>query len=70
MIVIIPAGGLGVRFSDQGFVEPKPLIRALGKTIISWLLHHLHLKDTDFCLIIANRKLQAFGLQLPFPKES
>ncbi|KAI8110019.1 hypothetical protein M9434_001295 [Picochlorum sp. BPE23] len=61
MIVIIPAGGLGVRFTDQGFIEPKPLIRALGKTIISWLLHHLEFEDSDICLIIANKKLQAFG---------
>ena len=34
MIVIIPLGGVGQRFTDVGYDLPKPLIKAQGKEII------------------------------------
>lgn len=44
MIVIIPLGGVGQRFTDVGYDLPKPLIKAQGKEIIFWVLDSLKLK--------------------------
>ena len=40
MIVVIPLGGIGKRFSDMGYTDPKPLIKVLGKEIIFYLIKH------------------------------
>ena len=34
MNIVIPLGGLGIRFKDFGYTMPKPLIKAAGKEII------------------------------------
>eukprot|EP00971_Amphidinium_carterae_P289101 5740278-Amphidinium_carterae.1 len=31
MNVIVPLGGLGTRFQNQGYMRPKPSVRVLGK---------------------------------------
>lgn len=36
MQVVVPAAGRGRRFVEQGFKEPKPLIRVMGKPLIKW----------------------------------
>ena len=41
MIIIIPLGGIGKRFSELGYKDPKPLIKVLGKEIIFWVLDNL-----------------------------
>jgi len=40
MIVIIPIGGIGQRFKENGYKNPKALINVYGKSIISPTLHH------------------------------
>ena len=45
MIVIIPLGGLGQRFTDVGYDLPKPLVKVQGKEIIYWILDSLKLKN-------------------------
>ena len=42
-IVMIPLGGLGSRFKNEGFSLLKPFIRVMGKPIIYWLLENLDL---------------------------
>jgi dTDP-glucose pyrophosphorylase len=37
--IIIPMSGLGKRFIDAGYVEPKPLIKVDGKPIIEHVVH-------------------------------
>jgi NDP-sugar pyrophosphorylase family protein len=34
MNIIIPIGGIGQRFKDEGYLLPKPLINVLGKPMI------------------------------------
>jgi capsule biosynthesis phosphatase len=41
MILLIPLGGIGARFSQNGYKMPKALIRVMGKPILYWLLDHL-----------------------------
>ena len=47
MIVIIPLGGIGKRFRDFGYLDPKPLIKVHGKELILWLVDSLSLKKKD-----------------------
>ena len=37
MIIVIPLGGIGKRFSEMGYTDPKPLIKVLGKEIIFYI---------------------------------
>lgn len=39
--VIIPAAGQGKRFSEVGYVHPKPLIDVEGRAMISWVLDNV-----------------------------
>lgn len=38
MIILIPLGGQGVRFKENGYTEPKALIKIFGKPMIFYLL--------------------------------
>ena len=46
MILLIPLGGIGVRFAQHGYKQPKALIRVMGKPILYWLLDNLPIHDT------------------------
>jgi NDP-sugar pyrophosphorylase family protein len=63
MIIIIPLGGVGKRFSDYGFKDPKPLIRVQGKEIISWVLSSLNLSNEDRVYILYNSVLQEYNFE-------
>ena len=43
MVIVIPLGGIGKRFADLGYTDPKPLIKVLGKEIVFWVLDNLKL---------------------------
>ena len=60
MNIIIPLGGVGKRFSDTGYNKPKPLIKALGREIIFWLLDSLNLEESDTIYIPYNENLDNF----------
>ena len=62
-IVLIPLGGLGQRFSDVGHQVPKPLVKALGKPILYWLLRSLTLKNVSKVLIPFHPDLERHRLQ-------
>ena len=47
MIVIIPLGGTGQRFKENGYLRPKALIRIFGKPILYYLLDTLNVKNID-----------------------
>lgn len=38
MIIIIPLGGIGQRFKDNGYTLPKALVKVFSKPILYWLL--------------------------------
>jgi NDP-sugar pyrophosphorylase family protein len=48
MIIIIPIGGIGQRFKDNGYKKPKALINIFGKSILSYLLDNLNLEKIDY----------------------
>jgi len=48
MIIIIPIGGIGQRFKENGYKKPKALINIYGKPIISYLLDNLNTDNIDY----------------------
>ena len=61
MNIIIPLGGLGERFKKEGYIEPKPLIKILGKEMILHVIENLKLEKDDIVHIIYNPELDKFG---------
>lgn len=49
--VIIPMGGLGTRFSENGYRFPKPLINIVGRPMLIWLLDNLNFSGEDTLFI-------------------
>ena len=63
MIVLIPLGGLGTRFSNSGYNLPKPLINVMGKPIIFWLLDSLKINDNTIIYIPYNQELYKYRFE-------
>ena len=74
MNIIIPIGGLGQRFKDEGYLMPKPLISVLGKTMIYRVIDNLKLNDEDTIYIVYNSQLKEFNFEnlvkFYFPKKN
>lgn len=63
MNVIIPLGGMGERFFNEGYNKPKPLIQILGKTMIQHVIDNLKLSKHDTLVIIYNKWLNKYGFE-------
>ncbi len=63
MKIIIPIGGIGQRFKDEGFELPKPLININGKSMISHLIESLNLSEEDEIYIVYNNFLKNFNFE-------
>lgn len=50
--ILIPMAGLGSRFRDAGYSDPKPFIDVLGKPMIQKVIENLMLEDARFILLI------------------
>ncbi len=61
--LLIPLGGLGVRFKELGYSHPKPLINVLGKPIITWLLDNLNLENIIKIIIPYNKELHKYNFE-------
>ena len=72
MNIIIPIGGVGQRFKDEGYDLPKPLISALGKPMIYHVIGSLYLEPTDTIHIVYHNHLKEFNfetlIKFYFPK--
>jgi len=54
MNIMIPLGGLGTRFSREGYTRPKPFVRILGKEMILWIVENLEVGENDTVIIVYN----------------
>lgn len=52
MNILIPCAGLGSRFKSAGYIEPKPLIKVLNKTLIEYSVESF---DVDGTFIFITR---------------
>lgn len=72
MNIIIPIGGSGKRFSDEGYRFPKPLIKAAGKPVLFWLLENLKLSADDKVFIVYRKEFEDYSfsglIKKSFPK--
>jgi hypothetical protein len=55
--VIIPIGGIGSRFAEQGYRYPKPLINIVGRPMLFWLIENLSLKSGDTLWMAVNEEI-------------
>ena len=51
MNILIPMAGLGQRFHQEGFLQPKPLVKVLGDPILGKLLECLNLSPDDLVIL-------------------
>ena len=63
MNIVIPCGGLGERFLREGYGDPKPLIPAMGRPILFWLLEGLSLGPEDTLLVAYNTDLEKWRME-------
>ena len=68
MIIVIPLGGIGKRFSELGYKDPKTLVKVLGKEIIFWVLDNLKINVKDKVYIVYNKELDNFDFTDHFGK--
>lgn len=74
MNVIIPIGGVGQRFKDEGYLMPKPLINVLGKSMIYRVIDTLDIDSKDTIYIVYHNHLKEFNfedlIKFYFPKKN
>ena len=63
MIIIIPIGGVGQRFKENGYKNPKALINIYGNPIISYLLDNLNTDNIDYIFIPYNKEYKKFRFE-------
>ena len=63
MIIIIPIGGIGQRFKDNGYKKPKALTNIYGKPIISYLLDNLNTDNIDYIFIPYNKEYKNYRFE-------
>jgi HAD superfamily hydrolase (TIGR01509 family) len=65
MNIIIPLGGKGIRFVNEGYTVPKPLIKIFEKTMIEYVLDNINTSFTkyDKLFIIYNKNLDNFNFK-------
>jgi capsule biosynthesis phosphatase len=63
MNIVIPIGGIGQRFKDEGYLMPKPLINVLGKPMIYRVIDNLNLNEDDNIYIIYNNQLKEYNFE-------
>ena len=56
--VLIPMAGLGSRFKNAGFKNPKPLIDVAGKPMIQRVIENINLPDAHHIFIAQREHLQ------------
>ena len=82
MHIVIPMSGIGKRFIDAGYVNPKPLIVVDGKTIIehvcelfpeeekfTFICNSRHLKETNMLEILKKIKPESNIVEIPNHKK-
>jgi len=63
MNIVIPIGGIGQRFKDEGYDMPKPLINVLGKPMIYKVIDNLKTENTDKIHIVYHNHLKEFNFE-------
>jgi dTDP-glucose pyrophosphorylase len=62
--IVIPMAGLGSRFSQAGYENPKPFIDVNGKPMIEKVLENLSIPDARFILLVRDEHIRDFSVYL------
>ncbi len=72
MIIVIPLGGVGIRFKENNYKQPKALINVLGRPILFYLLDNLEVDSDTIIYIPYNIEYELYNfeslLQNNYPK--
>lgn len=60
MKIIVPMAGLGQRFIDNGYTDPKPLIKVGGKRIIEYIVEMFDVVNDDFIFICNEKHMEKY----------
>ena len=60
--IVIPMAGLGSRFMDAGYDDPKPFIDILGSPMIVHILENLKYQDARYILLARKQHLKSKSL--------
>ena len=63
MIIIIPIGGVGRRFKDNGYTKPKALIHIFDKPILFYLIDNLNLDNIEYIYIPYNKEYKLYNFE-------
>ena len=63
MIVIIPLGGVGERFKQNGYKRPKALINLYGSPIITYLIDNINTESLEYIFIPYNREYKNYRIE-------
>lgn len=69
MFIIIPLGGIGSRFKNNEYNEPKALIKIFGRPLIFYLIDCLNLTNINFIYIPYNKEYQKYRFEDLLRKE-
>jgi NDP-sugar pyrophosphorylase family protein len=58
--IVIPMAGLGKRFADAGYKDPKPFIEVLGKPMIRHVIENLNMEGASFTLIARKEHIENY----------
>ena len=61
MNVLIPLAGAGSRFSEKGYVFPKPLVEVKGKPMIEVVINNLNM-DANFIFIVQKKHVEDYNI--------
>ncbi len=63
MNIIIPIGGIGQRFKDEGYDMPKPLVNVLGKPMIYRVIDNIKESADDKIHIVYHNHLKEYNFE-------
>lgn len=69
MNIIIPIGGKGERFKAEGFKNPKPLIKVIGREMILRVIDCLKIQEGDDLYIFYSKELEEYNFREIVEKE-
>ena len=69
MNILIPIGGIGQRFKNEGYSKPKPLITVLGVPMIHRVVESIATQEEDIIHIVYNPELNSWNFKESLHKE-
>jgi dTDP-glucose pyrophosphorylase len=67
MKIVIPMAGMGIRFTDAGYIFPKPLIDVLGKPMVERTIDNIGI-DGHYIFIVQEQHVIRYGLEYSLKK--